>query len=122
MVWALLGLILLLVLKLLFYKPMFGDRHARQDANPWQQYWGESYGPELKQQLLKPLFGKLETEEKIGNLIIDVGSGASPVTRLVKTKQARPLLPRCTRECPYRRQGRLLGAPPPPSLAPPEQP
>ncbi len=57
----------------------------QNDANPWQQYWGESYGPELKQWLLKPVFGKLETEEKIGNLIIDVGSGASPVTQLLKT-------------------------------------
>jgi hypothetical protein len=68
---------------------MFGKRHDRQDANPWQQYWGESYGPELKQHLLKPVFGKLETEEKIGDLIIDVGSGASPATQLLKTKPAR---------------------------------
>ena len=98
MVWACLGLILVilvLILNWLFYKPMFGCRHDRQDpnlwqrANPWQQYWGESYGPELKQRLLKPVFGKLETEEKIGNLIIDVGSGASPVTQLVKTKPGR---------------------------------
>ena len=92
MVWACLGLILVilvLILNWLFYKPMFGDRLDRRDANPWQQYWGESYGPELKQRLLKPLFGKLETEEKIGNLIIDVGSGASPVTRLVKAKPGR---------------------------------
>src|SRR5260370_39727279 len=61
----------------------------RQDANPWQEYWGESYGPQLKQRLLKPVFDKLETEEKIGNLIIDVGSGASPVTQLLKTTPAR---------------------------------
>ena len=59
------------------------------DANPWQRYWGESYGPESKQLLLKPVFDKLETEEKIGNLIIDVGSGALPVTQLVKAKPAR---------------------------------
>ena len=39
--------------------------------------------------LLNPVFGKLETEEKIGNLIIDVGSGALPVTRLLKTKPGR---------------------------------
>ena len=65
---------------------MFGKR---QDANPWQQYWGELYGPQLKQRLLKPVFDKLETEEKVGNLIIDVGSGASPVTQLLKTKPAR---------------------------------
>jgi hypothetical protein len=60
------------------------------DANPWQQYWGESYGSESKQQLLlKPVFTKLETEKKIGNLVIDVGSGALPVTQLLKAKPAR---------------------------------
>src|SRR6266481_6007170 len=85
MVWVSLGLTLAFILNWLFYKPMFGCRHDRQDAHPWQQYWGESYGPELKRWLLEPVFGKLETEGKIGNLIIDVGSGASPVTRLVKT-------------------------------------
>jgi SAM-dependent methyltransferase len=89
MVWLSLGLTLAFILNWLFYKPMFGCRHDRQDANPWQQYWGESYGPELKRWLLEPVFGKLETEGKIGNLIIDVGSGASPVTRLVKTKPGR---------------------------------
>jgi hypothetical protein len=62
---------------------------TQNDANPWQQYWGESYGPESKQLLLKPVFGNLETEEKIGNLIVDVGSGASPVTQLLKAKPAR---------------------------------
>jgi hypothetical protein len=65
---------------------MFGNRLGRGDANPWQEYWGESYAPELKQRLLEPVFAKLETAEKIGNLIIDVGSGASPVTRLLKNK------------------------------------
>ena len=77
------------MLNWLFYRPMFGNRLGRGDANPWQEYWGESYAPELKQRLLKPVFGKLETEEKIGNLIIDVGSGASPVTQLLKTKPGR---------------------------------
>jgi len=64
-------------------------QEVRQDANPWQEFWGESYGLELKQWLLKPVFDKLEAEEKIGNLIIDVGSGASPVTQLLKPKPAR---------------------------------
>lgn len=57
--------------------------------NPWQQYWGESYGPDLKRWLLKPVFDKLEQEGKIGDLIVDVGSGAQPVTRLLKGKAAR---------------------------------
>lgn len=62
---------------------------ASDAANPWQQCWGESYGPELKQRLLKPVFDKLESEDKIGNLIVDVGSGALPVTQLLETKPAR---------------------------------
>ncbi len=59
------------------------------ETNPWQQYWGEAYGPELKQHLLKPVFRRLEAEEKIGNLIIDAGSGAAPVTRLIDQKPVR---------------------------------
>ena len=62
---------------------------TENDANPWQQYWGESYGQESKQQLLKPVFDELEREEKIGDLIIDVGSGASPVTQLLRARPAR---------------------------------
>jgi SAM-dependent methyltransferase len=77
------------MLNWLFYRPIFGNRVDRGDANPWQEYWGESYAPELKQQLLRPVFGKLEAEEKIGNLIVDVGSGVSPVTRLLKTRPGR---------------------------------
>ena len=82
-------LILVLMLNWLFYRPISGDRLDRRDTHPWQEYWGESYAPELKQRLLKPVFGKLEAEEKIGNLIIDVGSGASPVTQMLKTKPGR---------------------------------
>jgi hypothetical protein len=77
------------MLNWLFYRPLFGNRLDRGGANPWQEYWGDSYAPELKQRLLERVFGKLETEEKIGNLIIDIGSGAWPVTRLLKTKPGR---------------------------------
>src|SRR5258708_22145417 len=77
------------MLNWLFYRPISDNRLDRGDANPWQEYWGETYAPELKRQLLKPVFGKLEAEEKIGNLIIDVGSGTSPVTQLLKTKPGR---------------------------------
>ena len=31
-------------------------------GNPWVRYWGESYGPKLKQKLLKPVFEMLEKE------------------------------------------------------------
>ena len=66
-----------------------GQTYASDDDNPWQQYWGESYGPHLKQQLLSPVFDRLETEDKIGDLIVDVGSGAAPVTQLLETRPTR---------------------------------
>ena len=64
-------------------------RYDRPDASPWQEYWGQPYGPKLKQYLLKPVFDKLEKQERIGNLIVDLGSGAWPVTRLLGTRPDR---------------------------------
>jgi len=77
-----LPLVLVLMLNWLFYRPKSPKRPA--DPNPWQEYWGETYAPELKQRLLKPIFGDLEKAGKIGNLIVDLGSGAKPVTRLIE--------------------------------------
>jgi hypothetical protein len=77
------------MLNWLFYRPMFGKSLDAKGANPWQEYWGETYAPELKQRLLKPLFDELEKEGKIGNLIVDIGSGAQPVTRLLEPRPER---------------------------------
>jgi hypothetical protein len=76
------------MLNWLFYRPTVGQQ-VPQAANPWQEYWGETYAPELKRDLLKPVFGRLESEDKIGNLIVDIGSGASPVTRLLASRPGR---------------------------------
>jgi hypothetical protein len=84
-----LPLVLVLMLNWLFYKPMFGRMPEQEDANPWQEFWGETYAPELKRSLLKSLFDELEKAGKIGNLIIDVGSGAQPVTRVLETRPGR---------------------------------
>ena len=59
------------------------------EHNPWQQYWGETYGPDLKRWLLKPVFEDLEKQGRAGNLIVDIGSGAKPVTRLLHGKDGR---------------------------------
>ena len=56
---------------------------------PWQHFWGESYGPDLKRWLLKPVFEGLEREGKLGDLIMDVGSGAAHVTQMVPPKAGR---------------------------------
>jgi hypothetical protein len=76
------------MLNWLFYRPTVGQQ-LPQAANPWQEYWGETYAPDLKRDLLRPVFGKLESEDKIGNLIVDIGSGASPVTRLLASRPGR---------------------------------
>jgi hypothetical protein len=77
------------MLNWLFYRPIFGKKLEEGVANPWQEYWGETYAPELKQGLLRPVLGDLEKEGKIGNLILDIGSGAHPVTRLLAARPGR---------------------------------
>ena len=77
------------MLNWLFYRPIFGKKPERGQESPWQEYWGETYAPELKHRLLKPLFDELDSEGKIGDLIIDIGSGARPVSRLLKAKPGR---------------------------------
>ena len=77
------------MLNWLFYRPIFGKKAEEGVANPWEEYWGETYAPELKQRLLKPLLDDLEKEGKLGNLIVDIGSGANPVTRLLATMPGR---------------------------------
>ena len=57
--------------------------------NPWQPYWGEAYGPDLKQWLLNPVFEEMEKAGRVGDLIVDVGSGARPVTRFFKPRPGR---------------------------------
>jgi hypothetical protein len=84
-----LPLVLVLMLNWLFYRPMSGKRPESGDPNPWQEYWGETYAPELKQALLKPIFDDLEKMGKMGNLIVDLGSGAKPVTRLLEPSPRR---------------------------------
>jgi hypothetical protein len=70
------------------------DRAERRRAsaftwNPWQPYWGAPYGLELKQWLLNPVFAEMENGGKVGDLIVDVGSGARPVTRFFKARPGR---------------------------------
>jgi len=56
---------------------------------PWQVYWGEAYGLQLKEWLLKPVFEALESAGTVGDLIVDVGSGARPVTRFIEAHPGR---------------------------------
>jgi hypothetical protein len=77
------------MLNWLFYRPISGKRLEEGVANPWQEYWGDTYAPELKQRLLRPVLDDLEKEGKLGNLIVDIGSGAHPITRLLAARPGR---------------------------------
>ncbi|HEX6563622.1 MAG TPA: hypothetical protein VF020_05020, partial [Chthoniobacterales bacterium] len=81
--------VLVLMLNWLFYRPISGKRLEEGVANPWQEYWGDTYAPELKQRLLKPLLDDLEKEGMLGSLIVDIGSGAHPVSRLLAARPGR---------------------------------
>jgi len=72
----------------LLLRPAPGVARAPSD-NPWQRYWGGTYGPELKQWLLKPVFEELEKAGKIGDLVVDAGSGATPVTKFLPARPGR---------------------------------
>jgi len=51
--------------------------------NPWEENWGASYSPELKKHLIDSVFKRLDHEGKLGSLIVDIGSGVSPVSQLL---------------------------------------
>ncbi|MDR3402157.1 MAG: hypothetical protein P4L99_06625 [Chthoniobacter sp.] len=57
--------------------------------NVWEENWGASYSPELKRRLLGKLLDDLDREGKIGNLILDIGSGADPVSKLLPSSPDR---------------------------------
>jgi SAM-dependent methyltransferase len=60
-----------------------------REEHQWQRYWGESYGPDLKQWLLKPVFEELDAAGKIGSVVVDAGSGAAPVTKFLPARAGR---------------------------------
>jgi hypothetical protein len=68
------------------------ERRRREQAfvwNAWTPFWGEAYGIELKRWLLEGVFEEMEAAGKVGDLIVDVGSGARPVTRFFKAREGR---------------------------------
>jgi len=81
------GLILLLagyldaaLLWLIWNINTFAFRNPLPCATPWDENWGATYSPELKRRLLSPLLTELDDDGKIGRLVVDVGSGAKPVS------------------------------------------
>ena len=52
------------------------------DKNTWTKHWNNAggYNWETKRTLLTPIFSRLESEGKIGKVVVDVGSGTLPVS------------------------------------------
>jgi SAM-dependent methyltransferase len=59
------------------------SRSPQSTDEPWQELWGEAYSPELKRRILVPVLDRLEAENAIGNLVVDIGSGAAPVSQFL---------------------------------------
>jgi len=47
--------------------------------NPWEQHWGREYDKGPKREFLLPILSNLESRGKIGEVVVDVGSGLSSV-------------------------------------------
>jgi hypothetical protein len=65
---------------------------SESSENPWEENWGASYSPELKRHLIDSVFKRLDHEGKLGNLIVDIGSGASPVSQLLQSTPDRKFI------------------------------
>lgn len=50
-------------------------------AEVWAQHWGKEYNAVGKDGIFESVFTKLRSDGRLGKVIADIGSGASPVTR-----------------------------------------
>lgn len=51
----------------------------------WDRYWGMKYDATFKKETVGPVLAELEAEGKIGDVVVDVGSGAyNTMTQLLK--------------------------------------
>jgi hypothetical protein len=67
----------------------YGYRPPVAGENRWDSNWGESYSAELKRRLLGPVFERLESENGVGDLVVDIGSGAQPVSKSLPMRTGR---------------------------------
>lgn len=51
----------------------------------WEQFWGEGYDPQEKVEILDQPLRTLEESGKLGHTILDVGSGAHPVSKSLRS-------------------------------------
>lgn len=49
----------------------------------WKSEWGRPYDAEMKEEFLIPLFDRMDDAGQIGKVVVDVGSGARPLSRIL---------------------------------------
>lgn len=64
-----------------YYKNKQLNVSADNYIEDWKNSYGNEYSDEEKIKYMLPIFNRLEIENKIGKIIIDVGSGARPISR-----------------------------------------
>ncbi len=63
-----------------------------QGNTRWDERWGHVYSPEHKDRMMGRHLRQMDAEGKIGNTLIDVGSGAYPVTQMLRYKKDRKII------------------------------
>jgi SAM-dependent methyltransferase len=58
-------------------------------AEKWQSIWNFDYSSKKEAEFLKRFFGEFEEQGKIGNLVLDIGSGMKPVSQEIRTNRAK---------------------------------
>lgn len=56
---------------------------------PWEEHWGRPYNVQFKTDLFRFIFQDLEMEDKLGDVIVDVGSGAFPASAFAPNRKGR---------------------------------
>ena len=70
----------------------YASRAPGLDESPWDTNWGAAYSPELKRRILGSLFEQMDNQGKIGDLVVDIGSGAAPVSQFIPPAEGRKFI------------------------------
>lgn len=54
-----------------------------EKLNSWQKKWGNTYDRDYKSKIMGDLLGQMTMEGKIGRVVLDMGSGQEPVSKLI---------------------------------------
>jgi len=69
----------------MFEQPPIPQKPKKYDRRKvlWEHSWGTNYNNDEKRFTMAPIFDDLHKAEKIGEVVVDVGNGASPVSQYI---------------------------------------